>query len=609
MATTRQQQPRRTTSSKISYAVINRFQGGITAQPDKVQIPDGFTPMARNVEWQEVGGFVVRQGVGPLLRDTLGEMNALGETPLVFMHFVQDASGTATFRSQYMVATAEGHVLVGVDSGPAVTGVAAGNWGRVATAGGALFTVGPPTMTAWDKNVYLSAGTQANTAAGNAMIRWTGDNPAIALGTAFNDDLTAPVGGNMPLARFSTAWAERFWTAVQLVGSVALVSRIRWSHPGHPEDWQTNDYIDVGQQGDAITAIAPMRDMLVIFKRSSTYALLGSGATNFRVVEISGTLGCTGQWTRDTNGTVVFWDPTVGACRFDGKAITNIFAPLRQYLADRPPSITKCGSIVTDGDRIYVLTDFVDPYGPRVPDPVAGRTATPDPQAVPLSPGQVTWQSLIDNNVTWDALSAVSWQSAAYSFYNIVWVFRPNCGWTSFSLNHPSGKSMTMLGQIRSRVSTSGAIDSNRRIVYGVGDPTLKLFLSDRFDDGADHFTTGVDAVEQPLDAFYMTSWIQGGLPGQTKRFKAPRIIQEADVPGVLLVDVFYDYNYDFLRRTLRVAALPDPNHPYSFDSYLVNKPGTIGRAKAVMLLLRPEAPRHWGVSSITIPVHPKVMR
>jgi hypothetical protein len=103
---------------------------------------------------------------------------------------------------------------------------------------------------------------------------------------------------------------------------------------------------------------------------------------------------------------------------------------------------------------------------------------------------------------------------------------------------------------------------------------------------------------------------LHGGLPAQIKRWEAPRVIQEADHDGILLIDVFYDFNYDFLRRTLKVGVAL----PLSFDSYSVGKPGTIGRAKAVMLIIRPEVseeskPRHWGVSSITIPVHPKVLR
>jgi hypothetical protein len=76
-----------------------------------------------------------------------------------------------------------------------------------------------------------------------------------------------------------------------------------------------------------------------------------------------------------------------------------------------------------------------------------------------------------------------------------------------------------------------------------------------------------------------------------------------------LLIDVYYDFNYDYLRRTLRVAVVWPEGQSMSFDSFTAGKPGTIGRAKAVMLVIRPEQARHWGVSSLTIPLHPKVLR
>lgn len=600
--TTGTKNTRKSSSTAITYVVVNRFQGGITAQADKVQIPNGMTPMSRNVEWREVGGIVGRQGVGPLQYGDLNrEMAALGDLPLAFYHYVQDPSNVSGFRSQYLVSCASGKIMVGVDYGAPVTGVAVGAWGVVNRSAVPVNTIGPAQFAAWDTSLYITPGTQSPNSLGAPMVKWTGNNSVTDLGSAFNDDIANPVGGNMPPARYIAMWAERTWTAVHLHGASIDASRIRWSHPGKPEDWRTADYIDVGQQGDVITGIAPMRDMLIVFKRNSTYALLGSGATNFRVVEVSGTIGCTGQWTRDNQGSVIFYDASVGVCRFDGKEVTNIFQPLRQFFADRPPSITRCGSIVTDGDKVYVLTDFTDAYGARIPDPVHVGT-----QAAPLDPGRVTWQSLKDNGMTWEILSAYKWLTTAYSFYNLVWVYRPGCGWTSFTLQHPTGKAVTMLGQLRSRLAPTGSVDSNRRIVYGIGDPTATLFGSDRYDDGYDHFENNVNA---PIDSFYMTSWLTAGLAAQIKRFKAPRVIQEAEVPGTLLIDVYYDYNYDFLRRTLRVQVVPNPIHPYSNDSYVVNKPGTIGRAKAALLVIRPEAPRHWGVSSITIPVHPKVLR
>jgi hypothetical protein len=599
MAQPRTRSTRRTSSKAITYVVVKDFKQGISARSDKVQMPIGASPMARNVEWQDSGGFYVRKGVGALPYGNAGaEMQPPGKVPVRFYHYIRDPTATTAFTSQYIVSVEDGGILVGEDFGSGV--VPASQWMTMNVAGSPLVTLGNPAITAFDTNLYLSVGTQATNGSGLHMIRWNGALGA-ALGTAWANDLAAPTGGNMPPARYISYWSERMWAACCLPadGSPIQASRIRWSHPGRPEDWAENDYIDVGQQGDVITGIAPMRDMLVIFKRSSTYALLGSGSTNFRVVELSGTIGCTGEWTRDNQGTVVFWDATIGLCRFDGKGITNLFEPLLGFLqAGAGGSITRCGGVVTDGERIYVTTDFQDYYGPRVADPITRAM----PKSSPLVPGQTTWAQLTADNITWAGTAGIRWLRVTVEFYNIVWVYRQGAGWTSFTLQHPNAQGITMLGQLRSRLNAAGDIDSNRRIVYGLSSGTVPLYLSDRYDNGRDWWTKD---DQRGIDAFYMTPWLHGGLPAQIKRWKAPRVIQEADQAGILLIDVFYDFNYDFLRRTLRTGVVT----PLSFDSYAVGKPGTIGRAKAVMLVVRPEAPRHWGVSSLTIPVHPKVLR
>lgn len=595
---------RRSSSKAITYVVVKDFNGGITAQSDRVQIPLGSTPMARNVEWRQKGGFVVRKGVGALTYGSAGqEMLTPGVVPVAFYHFVRDPSAATAFLSQYLVAADDGTIRVGVDRGPSL-GIPAGNWLTMQAGGANIVTVGRPIFQAWGANVYISVGDIETNGAGIAMHRWDGA-VGTALGTAYADDYAAPTGSNMVPARYMAAWQERMFLACTFDKTSGALepSRIRWSHPGRPEDYATDDYIDVGQEGEVITGIAAMRDMLVIFKRSSTYALLGSGASNFRVVEISAIVGCTGEFTRDNQGAVCFWDGTLGLCRFDGKNVVNLFEPLLGFLQAGPSaSITRCGAVVCDGERIYAATDFSDFYGSRVADPIARGTVGGPRAAGPIVPGQTTWLDLTSVSVTWSGLSGTRWLRASTEFYNLVWVFRPGCGWTSFSLIHPDAIAITMMGEVRSRLNTFGDVESNRRIVYGLQSNTVPIYLSDRYDNGRDWWTKD---NQQPIDAFYMTPWLHGGLPAQVKRWKAPRIIQEADEPGVLLADVFYDFNYDFLRRTLRVAVLV----PLSFDSYLVGKPGTIGRAKAVMLVIRPEAPRHWGVASITIPVHPKVMR
>lgn len=602
--------PRRTSAATITYIVLNQFQGGINAQRDKVQIQLGQCVMARNVEWQEHGGFFIRQGVGPLTSGTGVDMDGPGHGadgyPVGFYHYVQDPSGTAAFTSQYLVPISSGKVMVGVDYGAAVPPATGTAFTPVVVGGTPISTVGVPAMAVEDKNLYISLGSQALNSLGLNMTRWNGAT-ATALGKTFNDDYTNPVGGNMPPARFIAMWQGRVWTGVQLHDSAAIDgSVIRWSHPGHPEDWATDDYITIGAAGDVITGLAPMRDMLVVFKRNSTYALLGSGASNFRLIEVSRTVGCTGQFTNDNQGAIMFWDATIGLCRFDGRGIDNVFLPLRDFLSQRPPAITTCGGVVTDGDKVYVVTDFNDIYGSRVPDPLL-RTLGPALLAGTIVPGQVTWQAVIDAGWTWGQLSAYKWLTASQSYYSMVWVYRPGAGWTSFTLNHPDALRLTCVGQLRSRVSAAGVIDSNRRIVYGLSNKDVPMYLSDRFDDGKDHWAND---NQRAIDAFYMTGWLTGGIPAGVKRFRAPYTIQEADAIGNLLIDVYYDYNYNNLRRTLKVPLLT----PLSSDSYMVTKPGTLGRARSIMLIIRPEVdaafpPRHWGVSSITIPVNPKVMR
>lgn len=592
---------RRTSSKVITHTVINQFQGGINAMRDKVQMPQGYSPMARNVEWQTAGGFYVRQGVGPLTHGQYGTLMAnLPAVPVRFHHYVRNSAVPSQMRSQYLVATENGGVYVGVDFGTELT--TPGQWLAMTVGGTPVGTVGPPVTAAWDNELYISLGNQAIDSTGTYMVRWNGTT-AVGLGKAWSNDVAAPTGGNMPPARYVTTWAERLWVGSLVPldsSSPVLASRIHWSHPGKPEDWAENDYIDVGQAGDIITGIAPMRDMLVIFKRSSMYALLGSGSSNFRVVELSGTIGSTGHWTRDNQGSVVFWDATMGLCRFNGKDITNLFEPLRPFMED---SITRCGGVVTDGDKIYVVTDFQDFYGSRVPAPGGIESRKPTPRTG-LNPN-ATWQDLIDAGITWGALATQRWLRSTTTFFNIVWVYREEAGWTSFTLQHPNAYDITMVGQIAARVNPQGDIEAHRKIVYGLGSIAAPILLADQYDDGKDRFA-GDEAMHAPIDAFYMTAWLHGGVPAQIKKWKAPRVVQEADDEGVLLIDVYYDFNYDNLRRTL-LSSVPEPG--LGFDSFWVDKPGTIGRAKAVMLIIRPESPRHWGVSSITVPIHPKVLR
>jgi hypothetical protein len=604
--------------------VLSDFSGGINARRDRVNMSPNESPMTRNIEWHGRGGFSIRKGLGPLLNAQRGEVlgtnygtntgggDGVGSAyPVVFYHYLRDPQVITTFQSIYVVYLANGRVVICLDSGALPTGADAtpGEWTVLTIGGTPIAPAGAPSFVGWQDKCYISPGSQLTNGTGKNWWRFDGTTVAtVAMGKAFNENYAAPTGGNLPAARFGAAFAERFWTAVQVSDAgVVQGSRVRWSHPGSAEDWATLDYVDVGQQGDTITGLAAMRDMLVVFKNSSMYAVLGSGATNFRVIEISGAIGCTGQWTRDDQGGIVFWDPTIGLCRFDGSAVKNLFAPIVPMLQDR--LITRCSGVATDGERIFVLTDFSDVLGDRVAAPAWADIIDPNsliPDTPPtlaagpgFSPDRTPWDQLPPITPTWAQLAAFRWSMGTNM---IMWVGRRDLGWTAFSASHPSDYLLTMIGQLRSRFGAYGDLESNRRVVIGHSGETWPILMTDRYDDGYDNVGRG---VQVPIDSWYMTAWLHGGLPAQIKRWKAPRVIQEADDAGALLVDVYYDFNNDSLRRTLRI----DLPVSLSADSFSVSKPGTIGRAKATMLVVRPEHPRHWGISSVNIPLHPKVLR
>lgn len=75
-------------------------------------------------------------------------------------------------------------------------------------------------------------------------------------------------------------------------------TRLHFCALDNPEDWTTSGatgagFIDIGRNdGDKITGIASIGQVLLIFKNFSTWALYGNAPTNFTVRKISNAVGC-----------------------------------------------------------------------------------------------------------------------------------------------------------------------------------------------------------------------------------------------------------------------------------------------------------------------------
>src|SRR6185503_16999168 len=90
---------------------------------------------------------------------------------------------------------------------------------------------------------------------------------------------------NVPDAyRQAVVWKNRWWGADPTVGN-----RLHFTELFQPQSWPTLFYIDLPfEKGDAIRAIVPQGDTLVIFGDSKVYLIIGQTSLDFEVKPSAG---------------------------------------------------------------------------------------------------------------------------------------------------------------------------------------------------------------------------------------------------------------------------------------------------------------------------------
>lgn len=622
-------------AKQTSYVVLKDFYGGITGTVDKTAIPLEATPMCRNVIFRKEGGFMARPSMRPLNIGTTGNpVQGLANTPVWFGDFWRHISGAGE-SSWYLVVTTANKLLAADNlAGPTLGD---GLWVDLG-----VTRLGPVTTEVFDNYLYVSLGNTESNSTSQRMVKWDG-TAVTTLGVAWSEDIAAPTVGNMPPGRYISWMNERMWVSnMATTDGLGRRNRVHFSHLGQPEAWRSEDWITIGGP-DEITGMCALRDMLVVFKRDSIWAIQGYGEDSFRVIQVSGEIGCVGQWHRNTDFGVVWWDKHIGVCQFNGRGVENLFQPLLPFISV-DLAIKECrGLAIVNGD-IFCLTDY---------NGYEADTTTGTPK---------TWASLVSDGIHWNDLYAqqVRWRDLTTTFGDVVWHLQSaaGAGWTSHAVQPPSKVPASCMGIVHSSQGRDRPLLGYPPV--GTGALTYLLAMIggqsnglDQFDPywwdfsnvwtsfaqgtarwpGAIHHDTATGTIREwngtwavignasnptltgslmaekrvVIDSWYLTPWMHAGLPGQIKRFRAPRVVQEGDQAGDLMIDVFYDYGEDNLRRML---VVPVATATGKF-SYSVNKPGTVGRARSVQFKIRndPAKPRHWGVSQIAIPYHPKRMR
>jgi hypothetical protein len=324
-------------------------------------------------------------------------------------------------------------------------------------------------------------------------------------------------------------------------------SRVRWSHPGVYDRWREDDWIDVevGKDGDEITALVPFRDHLLVFKNRSVHAIYGDSPDNFTVVNLSNDFGCVNQEAVvATPFGVFFFDRVSGVWGWDGSTFRWLFAPMMPLLRD--------GTIPAD------KRDDV----------------------------QVGW---VENRL-W---AGVPWLGEAATRARTL-VFDPSVGRGAWSLYTVGAGPFAAVRQLGGSVLHVAGCSGTRMLQMLEQSGDVDQLTVDGSNDYVDTAITGS----------FRTPWIEAGV-GADKQWKRPDVVVSADGDVNITVDAFFDYVADrsVPRKTFTVSRdvgstefewhdVSAPNPPYDqWDgapwagegvSTLVARGSNIGRSRAV---------------------------
>ncbi|MEK4263683.1 hypothetical protein [Paenibacillus sp. FSL L8-0499] len=171
------------------------------------------------------------------------------------------------------------------------------------------------------------------------------DAPRYWNGTALNT-----LGGTPPVGKFITADPSRVFIAK---GDILFFSGFQ-----KPEDWSSTENSGFSQYytfaGGDITALYGYKDIKYLFKKDSMAGLYGVNYFDYRIVEISNSIGCVSNNTVQEVNDRLIWLGQSDVYQFTQGNPTPIGGKIRTYL-DRinAAQVEKCNAF-SDGHRYYL---------------------------------------------------------------------------------------------------------------------------------------------------------------------------------------------------------------------------------------------------------------
>jgi hypothetical protein len=501
-----------------------------------------------------------------------------------------------------------------------------------------------PTAAAFNNSVYFANAWES----GNLWQRvWKDSNFNFELGvprpilvsldstSPYNDDYTAPAGGKFPKCRLVANHNGHMWAADIVDAGVRYPSRIRFSHPGQPEDWGTNDYFDVSPENerDSIRGLFSFRDELLVFKESGVYAVGGWDRFSFYQRKIAPNGGMCVSTGVDASAGVVYWISNQGnVFAYNGEQVVPVGEKINELwktgqvgCSSRSIAVWARGSLycsldvdarstarnVTqelfgkfqDGQFIFGPNDSLNEFEAEI-------------AALSISEAEETTSSL-DQTATLDGLFVAPEQPVAdpgklrypapIAGMYVYTPTRSGSPWTRHSF-----KPTSMLYWQRP--------NGNDKLLFTVEDVGA---LFDFMDE-----TRQVDVVNgivYPVRAYLKTNWADGKETATRKRWRRPRVTAAAEQPATLNVRAFRNYRYETAIRSMSARigpeALPDQlvwdeedwdekKWVQNNDRYRFRRYGSAGSAHAVQFLFYSlDNTSAWWVDSIALPFRRRPIR
>ena len=541
------------------------FKGGLNLRADQFNIAENESPAVLNVEVDPRGGVRRRNGVTKVNSTALDN-----EIISLMSHYEADTNQVLV--AALDSATTQSQIFYNADATGDFTGPI-----QISSVNVYFDTAQPPRHVTFNDDTYIVNGVMLHNDSGattSSAMKWDG-----ATATALLPDIDGSAG-HFPCARYTTTWAEFVWVAYTLESGTTHKNRVRFSAVNDGENWTATDYIDIdiGEDGDHITAIIPDADRLLVFKQNSVYAVYGFSRDSFEVRNLTRTAGCR-EGTQPVAATagVFFWYAEEGIYIVSYDDVAWVFERIRPAMTydvgqpaltlDTPPSL------MWSGERLWVSVDYQSNDG--------------------LSESN---QNNRRNMFVWDPSLG------------------PTGAWVRHDINARSLLAYRPSGGTHSGIAATSAITG----------PAAFTRISKVDDQTADVDT--YDASYNEINSYYQTGWFIGNRPTFPKRWGKTRTVLLADNDTRISTYIYKDYDlsgyWDSYYKDIVGIGSPamwdtDPTSGDGYgvwdtsewqaqgtqDRYLFARWPTVGTAQAISLRFQvlPSVSKRgkWGVTSI----------